>query len=105
MKLNQQKKKLIEKNLIYERNKQTFNFNNLKRQDILLIAFLVVKLHYIFSSKITLSEAYQKQSNLLKNILEFSNRVKISVKADKQEKKDALESIKTHYQGREEVIN
>ena len=50
----------------------------------MLIAFLVIKLHYIFSTKITLSEADQKQTNLLKNILRFCNRVKITVKADKK---------------------
>ena len=48
---------------------------------------LVIKLHYIFNSKITLSEADQKQSNLLKNILKFCNRVKLTVKADKKKEK------------------
>ena len=47
-----------------------------------------------FSGKITISEADEKRSNLLKTSLEVNSRARSKTEEDKNKKKDTYESIK-----------
>ena len=52
----------------------------------------------IFRGKITRDKADKEQSNMLENILQFNNRSKLNLKADKYLKSDTFKSIKCFLQ-------
>ena len=59
----------------------------------------------IYSSKITINEADQEQSDLVEYILNFNNKTRPKNKDDKKNKKSILNSAQNLYHGRELVIN
>ena len=59
----------------------------------------------IYSNKITITKADQKQSELVDYILNFNNKTRAKNKADKKTKKNILNSAQNPYYGRELVIN
>ena len=78
--------------LIYESSKYVFDFR----------LFQTIRSfgERIFSGKITISEAYKKQSNLLDVILKFDNKVRPKSKPCKEKKRNACESAYVLYEGR-----
>ena len=83
--------------MVYEINKYVFNFQQFKT----IRSFE----DSIFNGKTKLDEADKKQSNLLKNILEFNHKARLGAKADKKKKKDTYENLYALYEGRELVSN
>ena len=59
----------------------------------------------IYSSKITINEADQEQSDLVEYILNFNYKTKPKNKDDKKNKKNLLISAQNLYYGRELAIN
>ena len=59
----------------------------------------------MLSGEITVSEADEKQSNLLKNILEFNDKARPKSKADKKEKNHTCKSVNALYESRELTLN
>ena len=59
----------------------------------------------IYSSKITIHEADQEQSDLVEYILNFNTKARRKNKDDKKNKKNILNSTQNLYYGRELVIN
>ena len=59
----------------------------------------------IYSSKITINEADQEQSDLVEYILNFNNKTRPKNKDDKKKQKNILNSTQNLYYGREVVVN
>ena len=59
----------------------------------------------IYSSKITINEADQEQSDLVEYILNFNNKTRPKNKDDKKKQKNILNSTQNLYYSRELVIN
>ena len=95
--ITEYEKKVNRDNMIYYSCKEPFDFRMLKTirpfgDDI-------------YSSKITINEADQEQSDLVEYILNFNNKTRPKIKDNKKSKKYILNSAHNLYHGTESVIN
>ena len=96
-KIKEYEKKVNRDNMIYYSSKEPFDFRMFKT----IRSFG----DDIYSSKITINEADQEQSDLVEYILNFNNKTRPKNKDDKKNKKSILNSAQNLYHGRELVIN
>ena len=91
------KNKIKQKDLKYETNKYVFDFQR----------FATIRSfgESIYNGKIKIDEAEMKQTNLLENIMNFSNKSRPRSKKEKDKKQNAFDSINTLYEGRELILN
>ena len=94
--------KEIEKNvdrekLIYETNEYTYSFKN----------FQTIKTfgRDIYEGKITIEEADKYQTNLLAEIMNFTENTKPRIQEKKQEKQIVLENLYNFFEGREKILD
>ena len=59
----------------------------------------------IYNAKISIDEAEMEQTNLLENIVIFSNKSKPRSKRDKDKKQNTYDSINALYEGQELILN
>ena len=59
----------------------------------------------IYAGKITIGEAEEDQSNLLKNIVEFNEKSRPKTKEGKDKNRDTYESVYAVYEWRELTLN
>ena len=59
----------------------------------------------IYTGKITIDEADEDKSNLLKNIVEFNDKSRPRTKEDKDKKRETYESIYALYEGGKLTLN
>ena len=59
----------------------------------------------IYNGKISIDEAEMEQTNLLENIVNFSNKSKPRSKRDKDKKQNTYDSINALYEGQELILN
>ena len=90
-------KKVNRDNMIYYSSKEPFDFRMFKA----IRSFG----NDIYSSKITINEADQEQSDLVEYILNFNNKTRPKNKDDKKNKTNILNSAENLYYGTELVIN
>ena len=98
IKFKNTKKKVNRNNVIYYSSKEPFDFR----------MFKTIRSYGddIYSSKITINEADQYQSDLVEYILNFNNKTRPKNEDDKKrQKKNILNNAKNLYDGRELVIN
>ena len=97
-KIKEYEKKVNRDNMIYYSSKEPFDFRMFKA----IRSFG----NDIYSSKITINEADQEQSDLVEYILNFNNKSRPKTKDDKKKtKKNILNSTQNLSCGRELVIN
>ena len=96
-KIKEYEKKVNRDNMIYYSSKEPFDFRMFKT----IRSFG----DDIYSSKITINEADQEQSDLVEYILNFNNKTRPKNKDDKKKQKNILNSTQNLYYGREVVVN
>ena len=90
-------KKIKRKDLKYETNRYKFVFQRFET----LRSFG----DSIYNGKVRIDEAEMEQTNLLENIVNFSNKSKPRSKRDKDKKQNTYDSINALYEGQELILN
>ena len=96
IKIKDYEKKVNRDNIVYYSSKELF--------DLKIFKTIRSFRNDIYSSKITINEADQEQSDLVEYILNF-NKTRPKNKDDKKTKKNILINVRNLYYGRELVIN
>ena len=90
-------KKIKRKDLKFETNRYIFDFQQ----------FETIRSFgdSIYNGKVNIKEAEIKQTNLLENIINFSNKSRSKTNKQKDKKQITFDSINALYEGRELVLN
>ena len=82
--------KIKRKDLKFETNRYIFDFQRFEK----------IRSFDIYNGKININEAEMKQTNLLANIVELSNKSRPRSKKEKDKKQNTLDTINALYEGR-----
>ena len=97
MKLKKWENRIKRKDLKFETNRYIFDFQQYET----ISSFD----DSIYNGKISIKEAQMKQTNLLENIINLSNKSRARTKKGKDKKQNTFDSTNALYEGREIILN